>query len=705
MITSSILILFGLGFAAAAILGAASRLLHVEEDPRIAAIEDILPGANCGGCGFPGCSGAATAIVEGIAPANVCLVCEEESAGKIAALMGQKIEAREPEIALRDCTGGVRAERSFDYEGAADCRAMALFYGGDVSCAEGCLGLGSCVKACPFEAIRLGADGLPIIDPEACRACGACVKACPRGVIAVRGMTARLLHLNVDSDCLAPCRQKCPGQINIPRYIEQIRAGDYDGAVMTIKERNPLLVVCGRVCPRPCESVCRRGHVDEPVGVNMLKRFVADRELRGGSHLPVECAKNTGKRVAIVGGGPAGLSCAYFLRRLGHSPVIFDMMPALGGQLRYGIPEYRLPKADLDWEIQGILDLGVEVRLNTAFGRDFTLESLKEEGFDAFFLGIGAWRASSMRCECEDAPGVLGGIEFLTAHALGEKIDVGKRVIVVGGGNTAIDAARTCVRLGVESVLMYRRTRNEMPANPEEIVGAEEEGVKFLFLAAPKRVVLDAQGRAEGLEYAQMRLGEPDASGRRRPEEIPGSETVLEADLIIPAIGQKPDIGCLYGDDENACAIDATKWQTIVADPVTFQTAAPGVFTAGDAYTGPDLVISAVGDGRKAARSIHFHLLVGSISMPANLQRGMLPHTLFDHVENVRKKNRATMPHLCTPEERTCSFFEVEGALSEEQALEEAQRCLRCGLLCYDRDEFPVIDRRARLRADHKGAR
>ncbi|MEF2231854.1 MAG: FAD-dependent oxidoreductase [Pseudodesulfovibrio sp.] len=687
MIVISGLTLFGIGLGAAAILGVASKLLYVKEDPRIAQIENYLPGANCGGCGFPGCSGAAAAIVAGKAPASVCIVADGDARALIAGIMGQEVLDREPELAVRDCNGGARADSAFHYEGVLDCRAAHLLYGGSKECPEGCLGLGSCVRACPFNAIHMGPEGLPVIDPTECKACGNCVDACPRGVIHVAGMSARLLHLNQTTDCLAPCRQKCPAQINIPKYIEQIKAGDYDGAVMTIKERNPLLVTCGRVCPRPCETQCRRQHVDSPVGINMLKRFVADRELHSGTRLPVACAKDTGRRVAVIGGGPAGLSCAYFLRRLGHSPTIFDAMPALGGQTRYGIPEYRLPKADLDWEIQGILDLGIEARLKTRFGRDFTLESLKADGYEAVFIGIGAWQPSGMHAEGEDLDGVMGGIEFLTAHALGQKPETGGKVIVVGGGNTAIDAARTCVRLGAEATLMYRRTRAEMPADVEEIAGAEDEGVRFKFLAAPARVIGNENGRATHLEYYEMELGEPDASGRRRPVKKEGSEQRMEASLIIAAIGQKPDLGCLYdGSAEGTCPLETTKWQTIVADPETFQTAIPGVFTAGDVYTGPDLVVSAIGDGRKAARSIHYYLTQGNIPVSRTTQKEMIPYTLFKEIDMVERKQRAVLPHLCHGDERNCTFNEVEGSLGEAEAHAEASRCLRCGLVCYDRD-------------------
>lgn len=685
MILSSMLVLLGLGLVSALLLGVAGKFLQVKEDPRIAEVEGVLPGANCGGCGYPGCSGAASAVVSGKADSGVCVVGGLETAQKVAAIMGLTVVEREPQLAVPDCTGGPRAEEVFVYEGVDDCRAAAMLYGGSKRCPEGCLGLGSCVRACPFDAIHMGPDNLPHVNPDECRACGKCVAVCPRGVITVLGLTQRLLHLNQTNDCLPPCRQKCPGQINIPRYVEQVRQGDYEGAVATIRERNPLLLVCGRVCPRPCEAVCRRGNVDEPVGINMLKRFVADHEMRSGARYPVPVAKDTGRKVAVIGGGPAGLSCAFFLRRLGHAPTIFEAMPAMGGQLRYGIPEYRLPKAVLDWEIQGILDMGVQARLGVKFGKDFTLDSLKSEGFEAFFLGLGAWEYSTMRIENENAPGVLGGIEFLTAHALGRTPGIGRRVVVVGGGNTAMDAARTCIRLGAEVTLVYRRSRKEMPANVEEVDAAEEEGVTYLFQAAPTRVVLDGQGKAKGLEWQRMELGEPDASGRRRPVPVPGSETVIEADLIIAAIGQKPDLACLYEEGQD-CPLETTKWKTIVANPDTLQTAVPGVFTGGDVFTGPDLVISAVGAGRKAARSIHYMLTEGRIPVSERTQRELIPWTLFKEVPGVEIKPRARMPHLCEGDERTRTFAEVEGAISEQDALREAARCLQCGLLCYNRD-------------------
>jgi NADPH-dependent glutamate synthase beta subunit-like oxidoreductase/NAD-dependent dihydropyrimidine dehydrogenase PreA subunit len=685
MITTSVLVLFGIGFTAAVVLAVASKLLYVYEDPRIGQVESVLAGANCGGCGYPGCAGAAQGVVEGKAGATVCVIGGDEVAANVAAIMGLAFSSMEKQIAFVDCTGGTRAEDIYEYAGVKDCRAQSLLYNGSKMCPEGCLGYGTCVTACQFGAIEMGPNGYPVVDPVLCTACGGCAQVCPRGVITIWGMSARITHLNETTDCLAPCRQKCPGQINIPRYIEQVSRGDYAGALETIRERIPMPLSIGRVCPHPCESACRRSHVDEAVGINMIKRFTADWEMNSGTRLPIPCAPDTGRKIAVVGGGPAGISCAFYLRRLGHSPTIFESMPKLGGQLRYGIPEYRLPKDVLDWEINGILDLGIDVEYQKVFGTDFDLDSLKADGYEAVFLGIGAWMNLTLRIDGEDADGVETGTEFLTKVGLNMDTGIGRKVVVIGGGNTAIDTSRTSVRLGADVTLMYRRSKDEMPANMEEILGAEEEGVKYLFLAAPTRIVANEAGHVTHVEYIKMELGEPDASGRRRPVPIEGSETLIEADAVYTAIGQKPELSCLY-DETGACRLGETKWRTLDAHPVTLQTAMPHVFTGGDMHTGPSLVITALGEGRKAARSIHQYLTDGAPHYSSKLQLDLMPYTMFTNVPDVGYRQRSTMPHLIECDERTCTFKEIEGALKSEEAKHETCRCLRCGLTCYNRD-------------------
>ena len=687
--TIAFVCLFGLGFVAAVGLGVASRIFYVEEDPRVAEVEAALPGANCGGCGFPGCAAAAEAIVAGQAPPNVCVAGGPDVGASVARVMGMAVEVKEPELARQTCSGGFRADERYRYNGMMDCRAAHLLFGGQKKCKVGCLGFGSCVRACRFGAIEMGNHGLPVFKPEKCVGCGACVKTCPKGIIYLISATTRLIHLNDTGECLAPCRQRCPAQIDIPSYIDAIRRGDYAEAVRVLKERNPLILVCGRVCPHPCEDWCRRGESgeDDPVAINMLKRFVADWEMNSGRRIELTVGPETGKRVAVIGSGPAGLSCAYFLRRLGHQVTIFESMPNLGGMLRYGIPEYRLPKKTLDWEIRGILDLGVEVRRNVRFGEDFNVEFLLASGFDAVFLAAGAWLSSQMRCKGEDLKGVWGGIDFLRQRDLGIDVDVGKTVVVVGGGNTAIDAARTSIRLGADVTLLYRRSRKEMPANPAEIVAAEEEGVKFHFLAAPSRIVGDEEGRATHLEYIKMELGEPDASGRRRPVPVEGSETLLEVDTVIAAIGQKADVSFI--DQEKFHKLEQltyTRWGTVEADGLTGRTHIPYLFTAGDFLTGPALVVDAIGGGRRAARAIHLYLTGQAVDVPATVQTKRLPESELREMGGIQRKGRPPMPEL-PADERIHTFEESELTLTEEEALTEARRCLQCGLTCYWRDD------------------
>lgn len=687
-----VIFMLGLGIVCAAILTAASRIFYVYEDPRIAKVEACFAGANCGGCGYAGCSAAAVAVVAGDAEPNVCIVGGPESATKAAEVMGVEVGLAESPKSFNPCSGGLRAADKFVYLGVNTCRAQAAMSGGQRECAVGCIGLGDCVDACQFNAIKMGREGYPVVDEEKCVGCGACETVCPKYVMKVRTMSERLMHFNCSDDRLAPCRQTCPAEIDIPQYVAQIREGDYEGAVNTIRERNPFLLSCGRVCPHPCETNCRRGIEDEPVSINQLKRFVADYEMNSGERLPIATAPQTRKRVAVIGGGPAGLTCAYFLRRLGHQVNIFEAMPKLGGMLRYGIPEYRLPKEVLDWEIQSILDLGVDFHTNVKFGHDFDLSSLVASGFDAIFMGIGAWSDASLRVEGEDLQGCYTGIDFLSRLAGGETFPLGRTAAIIGGGNTAIDCTRNLIRLGVEKVyIVYRRTRGEMPANEVEIDAAEHEGVEFLFLAAPVKVIGDEDGNVTHLEYLKMELGEPDASGRRRPVPIEGSETLLETDVVITAIGQSPDVSFTERSKKRLAELNTTRWNTIDVNPATLQSNIPYIFAAGDAATGPSLVVEAIGGGRRAARSIHQYVMGQEVcAQKTELGKDLIAETIFDQVDGIVKNARAPMPELPV-EERICSFVEVDQVLTEDAARGESNRCLSCCLTCYDPDAAASI--------------
>jgi len=687
--------MLGLGALCGGALSAASKIFYVYEDPRIAVVEGYTAGANCGGCGYAGCAAAAVAVVAGAAPPSVCIVAGPEATANIAGVMGLDPGTAESLLSYNTCSGGDRAAEKYVYMGIQSCQALATLHGGQRVCPVGCMGFGDCVKACAFDAIKIGAHGYPVVNEMKCVGCGACEKVCPKDIMEIKTMSQRLLHLNQHDDRIAPCQQTCPAEIDIPKYVYQTKIGDYEGAVNTIRERNPLLLACGRVCPHPCEDKCRRGIEDEPVSINQLKRFVADHEMNLGKRLPISVAPSTGKKVAVIGGGPAGLSNAYFLRRLGHDVTIFDAMPKLGGMIRYGIPEYRLPKEVLAWEIDGILNLGIEHKPNVALGRDFDIGSLIASGYDAVFLGIGAWKDYTLGVEGENLQGCYTGINFLTNFAVwqqerpqDERPFIGKKCVVIGGGNTAIDCVRTLVRLGADEVtIVYRRTRKEMPANQVEIVAAEHEGINFTFLAAPTRVIGDEAGQVTGLEYLKMELGEPDASGRRRPIPIEGSETVIDIDMLITAIGQGPDV--FFKDESKRLDEDLklTRWNTIDSeDEIALQSSIPYIFSGGDAATGADLVVSAIGAGRRAARSIHFYLAGKDIAPPSKtLFRNNIPVSIFESVSGITQLPRTKMPELPV-DERIKSFVEADLVISEDEALYESSRCLECCLICYNKD-------------------
>lgn len=498
-----------------------------------------------------------------------------------------------------------------------------------------------------------------------------------------RKLLVELLLREHYGDCVAPCQLTCPAGIDIQGYLALISRGEYIEALKLIREQLPMPASIGRVCPHFCETQCRRNLVEEAININHLKRFVADYEMQlGQRHFPAK-RPPSGHRVAIIGGGPAGLSAAYYLCLQGHSPTIFDAMPELGGMLRYGIPEYRLPKKVLDWEIEGILQLGVAVKRGVRWGRDFTLESLRSEGYEAFFLAIGAWAAHKLGIPGEDLGGVHSGVDFLADVALGKPISMGRRVAVIGGGNVAMDAARTGVRLGAQEMsIIYRRSREEMPASHEEIEGAMAEGITFHFLTAPIKV-LSGNGKVQQLEIMRMKLGEPDASGRRRPIPVKGSETTVPVDMVITAIGQVPDLSPLMADPA-AANVPVTRVKTLGADPETMYTGIAGVFTGGDVHRGPDTVVRALADGRRAARAIHRYLeeqRVDPRPKAFNIVKGDLktirrePFGAFAHQARVR------MPEL-EPVQRITSFQQIDLGLPEEKALQEAERCLSCG--CMD---------------------
>ncbi len=533
-----------------------------------------------------------------------------------------------------------------------------------------------------------GACGLCTVEvegnPKLLRACstkvaeGMVVHTQTDRVRASRKVALELLLSDHDGDCKAPCSLACPAGTDCQGYVGLIANGEYTEAVKLIKEKLPLPASIGRICPHPCEKQCRRQFVDEPVSIAFLKSFVADVDLNGDTYTP-EIEPDTNKKVAVIGGGPAGLTAAYFLRQKGHSVTIFEQMEKMGGMLRYGIPEYRLPKAVLDKEIQLIEDMGVTLKNNVNIGKDITFSQIQND-FDATLVAIGAWNSSQMRVQGESLQGVWGGIDLLRQVALGNKIDLGKNVAVCGGGNTAMDACRTAVRLGAENVyVIYRRTKDEMPADPVEIREAEEEGVIYKFLTNPIEFTGE-NGVLNGVILQKMELGEPDESGRRRPVAIKGATEEIPLDSVIMAIGQYPN---LEGFEE----FEATGRNTISADESRFTTSIDGVFAVGDATNkGADIAIAAIGEAQKASVVIDRYLNGEAVGYkkPYYSERDS---KAVDY-SKYEKLSRAQMPHM-SPADRKTNFKEVNFGFTEEMAKGEAMRCLECG--CHDYFECKLI--------------
>lgn len=510
---------------------------------------------------------------------------------------------------------------------------------------------------------------------------------------ATRKTALSMLVSDHRGDCRAPCMMECPAHTDIQGYVGLTANGQFQEALELIKENLPIPASIGRVCPHPCEDVCRREIIEEPISVAAIKTFVADRDLfetENGPFIP-EIAPETGKKVAIIGAGPAGLTAAYYLRTRGHGAEIFEMMDKPGGMLRYGIPQYRLPKHIVDAEVKVIEKMGTKFYYNTKLGDDITLDHLRNE-YDAVFMGIGAWESSGMRCKGEDAEGVIGGIDFLRKVTNNEEMNIGKKIFVVGGGNTAMDVARTAVRLGAEEVrVLYRRTEEQMPAEKIEIHEAKEEGVLFDFLVSPIEVI-EENGRAVAVKCQKMELGEPDASGRRRPVPIEGAIETYETDTIVAAIGQKITLDNIQG-------LQTTKWGTIAVDEKTYMTNLDGVFAGGDAVAGPGIAIKAVAEGKNAAKVIDSYLQLKdtakSIGKPSALKQHREPiivsrddMTIDDYL-GVVSENRYQNDFL-DPQIGRINFQPVMFNLSEEAAQKEGARCLECG--CKDHFECSLLN-------------
>jgi heterodisulfide reductase subunit A-like polyferredoxin len=521
------------------------------------------------------------------------------------------------------------------------------------------------------------------VDAEKCTGCGECTEVCtvttPREFDMGLGTRKAIYRpfpqaipniFVVDKRGTPQCRAACPAGINVQGYVALVRQGKYKEALELIRRDNPLPLVCGRICFHPCETNCERGKLDEPVAVNAIKRFLTDWELKYGKEEKVEpIQKKYEEKIAVIGSGPAGLVAAYELVKKGYPVTILESQNEVGGMLKMGIPEYRLPKDLLELEVNRLRDAGIEIHTGITVGKDVTMEQLGEQGYKAILIAVGAQKSRGLGVEGEDLKGVIHALDLLRDVNAGKKVELGSKVAVIGGGNVAVDAARSALRSGAEKVsVLYRRSREEMPAFSAEVEEAEREGVEFQFLVAPKRI-LGENGKVTAVECIRMELGEPDESGRRRPIPVEGSEFTLNFDTVIPAIGEAPDVSFLPEGGK------VTKRKTVECDPLTLETSLPGVFACGDVVSGPATVVDAIAAGKRAAVSIDRYLRGQDLKAGREKEVKVVEDV---SKEGVEKKPRQVMSVLPV-EKRVGGFEEVATGFTEEMALREAERCLNCG--------------------------
>ena len=576
------------------------------------------------------------------------------------------------------------------------------------------------------------------VDKEKCVACGKCVEVCPAGAARLGQKLCtksgpvtypkqelpddhkwgpEKWNVNYRDDNMkncydsgtAPCKTACPAHIAIQGYIKMAAEGRYLDALKLIKQDNPFPAVCGSICNRRCEDACTRGTIDNPIAIDEIKKFIAEQELHADKrYIPAKRVRRSNtegydEKIAVIGAGPAGLSCAYYLANMSYPVTVFEKNEVPGGMLTVGIPSFRLEKDVVNAEIDVLREMGVEFKCGVEVGKDITLDELRAQGYKGFFLGIGAQKSSSLNIPGENLKGVFGGIDFMREVNLNKNPEIGKKCAVVGGGNVAMDVCRSAVRLGAEETyVIYRRSEAEMPADKAEVAEAREEGVQFRFLCAPVEVVGDGE-KVTGLKVELMELGEPDEKGRRKPVGT-GKFEVIEVDSVIGAIGQKVDLGSIAPE-----AMTFNKNGTIIADPVTLQTAQPDVFVGGDALTGPKFAIDAIAAGREAAESLHRYVHEGQSLTIARNRRQFIELNKDDVVIPVESFDNSSRQVPGTDAAKAKTFANSRLTFTEEQVKKEASRCLGCGAtevdehrclgcgLCTTRCEFDAIHLRRDL--------
>jgi len=594
----------------------------------------------------------------------------------IAEIMGVKIEAREPDIARPGCYFGVQAaDTKYIYNGLDDCRAVALLGGGMKVCTIGCLGLGTCAKVCPFNAIRMGAEGLPVVIEEKCTGCGTCERACPKHIINLSSMTRRIMREYTTEECTTPCQRGCPAGINIREYIRQISLGNHHRAVQVIKERNPFPAIIGRICPRPCELDCRRNFIDEPVAINYLKRYAADFERQSGQRIQPFKAPASGRRIAVVGGGVQGLSTAFFAARLGHDVTVYEAGAKLGGLLRSAIAVERLPKEILDWDIDGILEMGVKAETGKVMGKDFTVDTLLQQDFDAVFLAAGGWDSRMARGAASEiespVPGTFMMVDLLKLAAGSLSFSGQSDVVIFGGGKLALKTAKICQESGTEKItILFREGLTDSPITDADVKDAGIEALDIIYNVGIHRL-RGVGGRLTELEYI---------------ENNSRATTTLAAQALVLATGRFPELIFVEvkspsGETEQP-SDQPLRWEAIPPYKQPAFKDEVGLFAQGDVLADYSAAIKAIGAGRRATVSIQ--QIIYGID-PSLAEQVITPHSLVqdvDHVQNVAASQRRIMPICSGRELAVCG--EIERGFSDDMARSEASRCLQCGLICYE---------------------
>ena len=610
-----------------------------------------------------------------------------EVAEAIAAIMGVSIEAIEPDIALPGCYFGVQhADTKYIYDGLDDCRAVALLGGGMKVCTIGCLGLGTCARACPFDAITMGPQGLPVVDEKKCTGCGTCERVCPKHIINLSSVTRRIIREYTTDECTTPCQRGCPAGINIREYIRQISLGNHHRAVQVIKERNPFPAVIGRICPRPCELDCRRNFIDEPVAINYLKRYAADYEKQSGERIFPYKAPATGRKIAVVGGGVEGLSTAFFTARLGHETTVFEATPKLGGLLRSAISADRLPEDILKWDIDGIIEMGVKAETAKALGLDFTVDSLLTQGFDAVFVAAGGWDSRLARGAVDEIESPIPGTFMLVdiirfGSTRPEKFSGPTDVVIYGGGKLALQAAKIWKDQGAKSItVVFRENWENSPVVDDDLKNIGVEGINIVHDAAISRL-FGENDQLKQLEYTNFDSLE---------------KTTIAAQSLILASGRFPElifIPSKPAESDSEVPTEPTTAEEIPETALRWEAVLPykqpifkgevGLFADGEVLADYSAAIKAIGAGRRAAASIH-QIMYGI--EPALTEDVLtLQSTIqdVDHVELVDSSQRRIMPICSGKELAVCG--EIERGFTEDMAQVEASRCLQCGLICYEK--------------------